>query len=157
MSPKIESKKATPAKAEKSKKADLSDASSSTAKKAKKGAASEAELSDRAALNETSDSSEGLSASEAEGAGSDEDMDEELAGASSGSGGGEGAAALAAASSGTEMSASFKNFRHHPDMENFYRFIHDNDLRLEALEILDQVILERQFRKEVKAAKAQAH
>ncbi len=25
-----------------------------------------------------------------------------------------------------------KNFRNHPDMENFFRFIYENDLRLEA-------------------------
>ena len=52
--------------------------------------------------------------------------------AAKGSGGGNDAA-LAAAASTTEMSASFKNFRHHPDMENFYRFIYENDLRHEAL------------------------
>lgn len=57
------------------------------------------------------------------------------------------AAALAAANSSTEMSASFKNFRHHPDMENFYRFIYENDLRLEALTIIDQIIVEKQERK----------
>ena len=66
-------------------------------------------------------------------------------------------AALAAATSGPDMSASFKNFRHHPDMENFYRFIYENDLRFEALEILDQVMLERSNRKEIKTAKALAH
>src|SRR5689334_13031300 len=50
------------------------------------------------------------------------------------------AAALAAATGGpTEMSASFKNFRHHPDMENFYRFIYENDLRHEALAIIDEI------------------
>src|SRR5689334_13975504 len=48
------------------------------------------------------------------------------------------AAALAAAGGTTEMSASFKNFRHHPDMENFYRFIFENDLRHEALAIIDE-------------------
>src|SRR5438105_1736641 len=51
------------------------------------------------------------------------------------------AAALAAAAGGnTEMSASFKNFRHHPDMENFYRFIYENDLRHEALAIIDEIM-----------------
>jgi hypothetical protein len=67
------------------------------------------------------------------------------------------AAALAAASNPTEMSASFKNFRHHPDMENFYRFIYENDLRLEALAIVDEVILEKQQKRQIKAAKVQAH
>ncbi|OFZ18879.1 MAG: hypothetical protein A2X94_03135 [Bdellovibrionales bacterium GWB1_55_8] len=67
------------------------------------------------------------------------------------------AAALAAASGPTEMSASFKNFRHHPDMENFYRFIFDNDLRHEALEIIDQIMIEKAKRKLVKQAKNHAH
>jgi hypothetical protein len=40
-----------------------------------------------------------------------------------------------------------KNFRNHPDMENFFRFIYENDLRLEALEIIDQIIVTRQARK----------
>lgn len=32
-----------------------------------------------------------------------------------------------------------KNFRNQPDMESFFRFIYENDLRLEALQILDEV------------------
>lgn len=77
--------------------------------------------------------------------------------AASSAGGGSAALAAAAAGGGTEMSASFKNFRHHPDMENFYRFIYENDLRHEALEIIDQIMIEKQQRKALKAAKAQAH
>jgi hypothetical protein len=34
--------------------------------------------------------------------------------------------------------SALKNFRHHPDIENFYRFLYENDLRKEALEILKQ-------------------
>lgn len=82
-----------------------------------------------------------------------EELEEEQAAASSEAAGGN-AAALAAANSGTE-SASFKNFRHHPDMENFYRFIFENDLRHEALGIIDQIMVEKQVRKQVKASKAQ--
>ncbi len=67
------------------------------------------------------------------------------------------AAAIAAANGSTEMSASFKNFRHHPDMENFYRFIYENDLRHEALAIIDEIILQKQARRQLKAAKGQAH
>ncbi len=59
-------------------------------------------------------------------------------------------AALAAASGGGEMSASFKNFRHHPDMENFYRFIYENDLRHEALMILDSIMAEKLAKKPLK-------
>jgi hypothetical protein len=71
---------------------------------------------------------------------------EELAAAEASSSGGN-AAALAAASGSTEMSASFKNFRHHPDMENFYRFIYENDLRHEALAIIDEIMVDKQQRK----------
>lgn len=89
---------------------------------------------------------------------SDEDAEEEeeRAAASASSGGGS-AAALAAASSSTEVNTSLKNFRHHPDMENFYRFIYENDLRIEALQILDEIMAQKQVRKEVKGAKARAH
>jgi hypothetical protein len=82
--------------------------------------------------------------------------EQEDAAAASGNQGGSAAAALAATST-TEMSASFKNFRHHPDMENFYRFIYDNDLRHEALEIIDKIQVEKLTLKAVKGAKAQAH
>jgi hypothetical protein len=79
----------------------------------------------------------------------DEDMDEDEAAAASGGGGGGNAAALAAAGTG-EMSASFKNFRHHPDMENFYRFIFENDLRHEALAIMNQMVQQKQAEKAAK-------
>lgn len=84
-----------------------------------------------------------------------EEAEEEAAASSSSAGGN--AAALAAVTGSTEMSASFKNFRHHPDMENFYRFIYENDLRLEALAIIDEMMVERVNRKAVKMAKANAH
>lgn len=61
------------------------------------------------------------------------------------------AAALAAATGGgTEMSASFKNFRHHPDMENFYRFIYENDLRHEALAIIDEIMIDKSQKRQIK-------
>lgn len=44
-----------------------------------------------------------------------------------------------------------KNFRNHPDMENFFRFIYDNDLRVEALEIIDQIIVQRAARRAKKS------
>ena len=87
-----------------------------------------------------------------------EELEEQQAEAASNSGGGNDAALAAAAAGGpTEMSASFKNFRHHPDMENFYRFIYENDLRHEALAIIDEMALHKQVRKQVKGARAQAH
>ena len=80
--------------------------------------------------------------------GGDEEIDEDEAAAGGGGDGGN-AAALAAAGSG-EMSASFKNFRHHPDMENFYRFIFENDLRHEALAIMNQMVQQKQAEKAAK-------
>lgn len=74
------------------------------------------------------------------------------------SAGGNAAAMAAAAANGqTDMSASFKNFRHHPDMENFYRFIYENDLRHEALAIIDQIMAEKQKRRALRGAKATPH
>lgn len=82
-----------------------------------------------------------------------EDMEdaEDMEGASSSGGATSSAAALAAAASGQE-SASFKNFRHHPDMENFYRFIFENDLRVEALHIIDEMMVEKMAKKQQAAA-----
>ncbi len=40
-----------------------------------------------------------------------------------------------------------KNFRNHPDMENFFRFIYENDLRFEALGIIDEIISARAIRR----------
>ena len=54
-------------------------------------------------------------------------------------------------------SGSLKNFRHHPDIENFYRFIAENDLRYEALGIIDVILVDKQNRKKAKLAKSQAH
>jgi len=61
--------------------------------------------------------------------------------------------ALAAATADTAAS-TLKNFRHHPDIENFYRFIYENDLRYEALEIIDVIAVQREaHRKTLKAMK----
>lgn len=49
-----------------------------------------------------------------------------------------------------------KNFRNHPDMENFFRFIYENDLRHEALQIIDEIIVERQARRKKGPASANA-
>ncbi len=86
-----------------------------------------------------------------------DELEENEETAANASAGGGNAAALAAAGSNTEMSASFKNFRHHPDMENFYRFIFENDLRHEALAIIDEIMAEKQQRKFVKISKTQPH
>jgi hypothetical protein len=86
-----------------------------------------------------------------------EELEEQAEEAAASSGSGNAAALAAAAAGNTEMSASFKNFRHHPDMENFYRFIFENDLRHEALAIIDVMQSQKATRKQVKGAKASAH
>ena len=85
-----------------------------------------------------------------------EEEEEELEVAAARGGANEAGLAMAAAT--TEASAgSLKNFRHHPDIENFYRFIYENDLRYEALDIIDLMTAQRSTLKTVKAAKAKAH
>jgi len=133
MSPKA--KKAAPAKEMKAAKAEKS-----PTKKNAKALAAEAEIMATAPTAETSE----------------DEMEEEESVRTSSSAGGN-AAALAAVTGTGEMSASFKNFRHHPDMENFYRFIYENDLRLEALAIIDEMLVQRANRKMTKAAKLSAH
>ena len=54
-------------------------------------------------------------------------------------------------------SGTLKNFRHHPDIENFYRFIYENDLRFDALQILDEISADKQARKKLKVEKSKAH
>ena len=46
-----------------------------------------------------------------------------------------------------------KNFRQQADMEAFYRFVHENDLREQALEILDKVRSQRALAKAAKRPK----
>lgn len=82
---------------------------------------------------------------------------EEMAVLSASGGGSSGGLDGAPKAGATEISVSLKNFRHHPDMENFYRFIYENDLRFEALEILDQLFHEKELRKLTKTAKAKAN
>lgn len=86
-----------------------------------------------------------------------DELEEQEEAASSASGGGNAAALAAATSGSSEISASFKNFRHHPDMENFYRFIFENDLRHEALAIIDEMMTEKLQRRTVKTSKTQPH
>lgn len=70
---------------------------------------------------------------------------------------GAGAEGLATAKMGAPgaveaSTGSLKNFRHHPDMENFYRFIYENDLRFEALAIIEEILSEKQARRALKTA-----
>ena len=49
--------------------------------------------------------------------------------------------------------ASLKKFRQSPEIEGFYRFIYENDLRTEAFEIIDDI---SQKRADAKARKKTA-
>ncbi len=46
------------------------------------------------------------------------------------------------------LPTSLKKFRQSPEIEGFYRFIFDNDLRAEGAEILDRIIYRRKLDKE---------
>lgn len=46
------------------------------------------------------------------------------------------------------LPTSTKKFRQSPEIEGFYRFIFENDLRGEAAEILDRIILRRKEERE---------
>ncbi len=48
---------------------------------------------------------------------------------------------------------SFKKFRQLPEIESFYRFIFENDLRKEAKQIISKILLKRKAEKTA-AAKA---
>jgi len=48
-----------------------------------------------------------------------------------------------------EISPLLKNFRHHADIENFYRFIFENDLRLEAIFILSEVMAKKHIKNNI--------
>jgi len=124
------------------------------ATKAKKAAAKETKSSKKSIDIPKSEMTEAQLAAMASEAGDEEAEEEEMGSSSGGSSGN--AAALAAATSSSE-STSFKNFRHHPDMENFYRFIYENDLRLEALAIIDEMMVQKQALKMTKQAKKSAH
>ena len=54
------------------------------------------------------------------------------------------------ASGNEQLPSTFKKFRLLPEVEAFYRFVYENDLRKEAKKILERIILQR------KSAKASA-
>jgi hypothetical protein len=91
----------------------------------------------------------------------DSDLDEDMDLVSSGSSGGEtaeeGMLAMAKAGAVDSSPGSLKNFRHHPDIENFYRFVYENDLRYEALAIIDELTLQKQLASKVSSERKRAH
>ena len=54
------------------------------------------------------------------------------------------------------LPTSTKKFRQSPEIEGFYRFIFENDLQREALEILEGIIIRRKAAKKAPPAKAAA-
>lgn len=40
---------------------------------------------------------------------------------------------------------TIRNFRTAPDIENFYRFVHENGLRAEAKKVLEVIVTERKL------------
>ena len=47
---------------------------------------------------------------------------------------------------------SVKKFRQSPEIEGFYRFIYENELRVEALEIIDKLLVARKDKSKKKTA-----
>ncbi|MES2964887.1 MAG: hypothetical protein V4760_13430 [Bdellovibrionota bacterium] len=46
------------------------------------------------------------------------------------------------------LPTSTKKFRQSPEIEGFYRFIYENDLRAEAVEVLERIIVRRKDERE---------
>lgn len=51
------------------------------------------------------------------------------------------------------LPASAKKFRQSPEIEGFYRFIYENDLQFEALDILQRIIARRKAEKKASKKK----
>ncbi|MCC7405824.1 MAG: hypothetical protein IT288_15600 [Bdellovibrionales bacterium] len=52
------------------------------------------------------------------------------------------------------LPTSLKKFRRSPEVEGFYRFIYENDLRVEAGEVLQKIILRRRQERKAKRKKS---
>ncbi len=52
------------------------------------------------------------------------------------------------------LPTSTKKFRQSPEIEGFYRFIYENDLRAEAVDVLDQIIQRRKDERDEAARNA---
>jgi hypothetical protein len=51
------------------------------------------------------------------------------------------------------LPTSTKKFRQSPEIEGFYRFIYENDLRTEAVEVLDRILVRRRDERDASAPK----
>ncbi len=54
------------------------------------------------------------------------------------------------------LPTSTKKFRQSPEIEGFYRFVYENDLRVESYEILGRIIIRRRIEREEAARAARA-
>ncbi|HRK07138.1 MAG TPA: hypothetical protein PLZ57_05165 [Pseudobdellovibrionaceae bacterium] len=54
------------------------------------------------------------------------------------------------------LPTSTKKFRQSPEIEGFYRFVYENDLRVEAYQILSRILIRRKFEREEAARAARA-
>ena len=54
------------------------------------------------------------------------------------------------------LPTSTKKFRQSPEIEGFYRFVYENDLRVESYEILGRIIIRRRMEREEQARAARA-
>jgi hypothetical protein len=52
------------------------------------------------------------------------------------------------------LPSSLKKFRRSPEIEGFYRFIYENDLRIETGDVLDRIIVRRSQERKSKRKKA---
>ncbi len=51
------------------------------------------------------------------------------------------------------LPTSTKKVRQSPEIEGFYRFIYENDLRTEAVDVLDQILLRRREERDASSGK----
>lgn len=51
------------------------------------------------------------------------------------------------------LPTSTKKFRQSPEIEGFYRFIYENDLRTEAVEVLDRILVRRRDERDAASGK----
>lgn len=51
------------------------------------------------------------------------------------------------------LPSSLKKFRRSPEIEGFYRFVYENDLRIEAGDVLDKIIIRRMQERKAKRKK----
>lgn len=52
----------------------------------------------------------------------------------------------------SSLPSTIKKFRQIPEIEGFYRFLYENDLRGEASEILNRIVVRRKAEKKAKKA-----